>query len=139
MKLSMFDTILSNYNFDNVDNLLSEIIEDSYVNRHHLSKSKFWKIDKENNQVNLFLTLPGFCKDDFDIIFDESYLTIKASQKEDKKYLTKVFDYCCKFKLLPNLDLENHGCQYQDGILNVWFKLKTPENPNKVERKIEIK
>lgn len=127
MKLSMFSSMLDSFdsNFDLVDKLIT----DSY-------SSIGWKF--EEGKASLYLTLPGFSKEDFEITFDSNYLYVKASQDKSKKYLANVASYKSTFSLYENFDLATSGSSYQDGILHIWFGLKIT-NPNTSKNKIEVK
>lgn len=126
---------------------LSDFFDDDWT------KSKFsngnWApainvVDNEGD-YEVEVAAPGFKKDDFSVSCENGVLTISAQtekEEEEKKknYTRKEFSsksFSKSFTLPENVDSDNIGAKYNDGVLKLTLLKAEKEHPAKKEITIE--
>jgi|Deesub1362A_J573_1020465.scaffolds.fasta_scaffold00413_27 HSP20 family protein len=88
-------------------------------------------IDEENDVLRITAELPGVSKEDINLSATENSVTIEAKTKEgERKYYKVLTD-------LPEIDPDSAEAMYNNGVLEVTFKLK--ERPERRGKRIEVK
>ena|SRR5690606_5132075 len=118
------DSWLSDF-FDNDRFFDSDLTKRSVPSVNILEKDKAFEIE---------LAAPGLEKEDFKVTVDNGVLTISADKEEKKEekennYTRKEFSYTSfsrSFALPENVSDEDIKGNYQDGVLKLSIKKKTP-------------
>ena len=94
-------------------------------------------IEEKDNEYLLSVDLPGVNKEDIDISFEDSYLTIKVSQKEEEKdedkyirHEIKSYDMSRSY-YLENVDEDFIKAKLDNGVLSISIAKKAPALPEK--------
>lgn len=103
-------------------------------------------IREDEKAFYLELAVPGMDKKNLKIEVKEDVLTISAEQKEEKEqdlegYRRREFSYssfCRSFYLPEDVNSENIGASYKDGILNVTIPKLEEEKKKEKVRSISI-
>jgi len=111
--------------FDNDRFFDSDLTKRSVPSVNILEKDKAFEIE---------LAAPGLEKEDFKVTVDNGVLTISADKEEKKEekennYTRKEFSYTSfsrSFALPENVSDEDIKGNYQDGVLKLSIKKKTP-------------
>ena len=86
-------------------------------------------IDDKNNEVNITAEMPGINKEDIDLNATEKEIVIKADSSARKYY---------KYIPAPGpIDPDSGSAKYNNGVLEVTFKLKDARKPEGKSIKIE--
>lgn len=98
-------------------------------------------VEGENKFV-VFAELPGIKKENIQITFEDSCLTIKANpnkKEENKKYLIheRTNQHLERSVYFNDIEEESINAKYEDGILMVTINTKKPEEKVKKEIVIE--
>lgn len=118
------DSWLSDF-FDNDRFFDSDLTKRSVPSVNILEKDKSFEVE---------LAAPGLEKEDFKVTVDNGVLTISADKEEKKEekennYTRKEFSYTSfsrSFALPENVSDEDIKGNYQDGVLKLSIKRKTP-------------
>jgi len=95
-------------------------------------------IEREDAYL-LELAAPGMSKKDFDLSVENDVLTISAKKEASREKAVKVlrkefgqYNFKRSFELAENIDNENIGASYEQGILKVVLPKKEKEAPKVV-------
>lgn len=92
---------------------------------------------ENGNFFKVELAVPGFSKDDFDVVVEDNVLSVKAEKNEEKEekenehFLRREFAYAFfsrSFTLPQNCDDSNVKAEYADGILSLVIPKKNGDN-----------
>lgn len=86
-------------------------------------------IDEKKNELNITAEMPGVRKEDIEVVANENEVVIKADS-EGRKYYKAINTPCMVFP-------DSAKAKYNNGILEVTFKLKEPSVPKGKTVKIE--
>lgn len=104
--------------------LFSHVFEgDDFFNRGYTYFAPKSKIIENDTDYSVTVEVPGFNKDNLEILIDDNFLTVD-SKGEDKR---KLFN----LKLNDKVDIDNIGAKTKDGILT----LKIPKQ-SKAQKKV---
>lgn len=137
------------YNANNV--LIDELFNNFFRNDYHEDYLKSCSAKPANNiyetdkDFKIELMLPGFAKEDLELIQKEDLLTVKVEKKEeernaDYKYAHREFgaqNVEKKYRLPKTVDTENISAKFENGILSVTLP-KKEEAQEKAPVSIEI-
>jgi len=136
---SLFDDFIN-------DRFFNSFEAPKMMNRYSIPAAN---ISEEETCYLIALAVPGMHKDDFEISLDNDLLTIKAekkhseSQNEDLSAFTRqeynYRSFSRSFTLPNNVDPENIGALYENGILNIKICKIEDNDQLKSIKKIEIK
>lgn len=85
-------------------------------------------IDDKNNELNITVEMPGIQKEDIEVNATENDVTIRA--EGERKYYKSL-------KTSVPVDPDSAKAKYNNGVLEVTFKLKEPAKPKGKAVKIE--
>lgn len=85
-------------------------------------------VDEKNNELNITVEMPGIQKEDIEVNATESDVVIKAEGA--RKYYKSI-------RIPAPVDPESAKAKYNNGVLEVTFKLKEPSKPKGKPVKIE--
>lgn len=87
-----------------------------------------------DNSYYVNCAMPGFKKENIEVTFNDSILTIKGKKEkeENKKYILKenVFDNYERSFVFNNLNVDEIKAKYENGILAIEIKANKPEIKN---------
>lgn len=102
-------------------------------------------IRKDEKIFELELAVPGFTKDELEVLVKDGVLTVrgeksKSEHVEKSKYILEEFDFksferC--FRLAENVAKENIEAEYRNGILKLTF-VDVPEEEERTMRKVKV-
>ncbi len=101
---------------------------------------------KKNGKIfELELAVPGFTKDELEIILKDGILLIrgeksKSEHSETSKYILEEFNFNSferSFRLAENIAKENIDAEYNNGILKLTF-IDVPEEEERTYRKVAV-
>lgn len=131
-----FDFIKSDFNSKFTDNFLNPEIF------NNLPTKTPSNIKESNDFVSIEILVPGFDKDEMEIILEKDLLTIKGKKEpiqndENESYILKehsLKEFSRSFKVNPNLDTESIESTLKKGILFVKVpKIKKIENKKTIK------
>jgi len=102
-------------------------------------------IHKDDKIFELQLAVPGFAKDEIEILVKEGVLTVrgeksKSEQIEKSQYILEEFDFQSferNFRLADSVAKENIDAEYKNGILKLTF-VDVPEEEERTYRKVKV-
>lgn len=148
----MFRPKIRNHAFERMGENFAHLIDPD----HFLGRSAFdikYKKDlpaaniihKDEKIFELELAVPGFTKDELEVLVSNGILTIrgeksKSDQKIRSKFILEEFDFrsferC--FRLAENIAHENIDAHYENGILKLTF-IDVPEEDERTYRKVKV-
>jgi len=122
----MYKTFLNNDFFDSV---VHGILND-YKNENYYGQSK---IETNDDEYVIHLSVPGLTKDDLRIVVENSYITISYKIEKDKNPKSLfVEDFEKTYRLPKDVNVENIDATIKDGIC----KIKIPKDKQKIIKKL---
>lgn len=122
------------------DDMFTNFFENSNIPAANIKESK--------KDFKVELAVPGFEKDDFNIVVDKDILTISVNKEtkheekdENEKILRQEFSstsFSRSFTLPENIDTENISAEQKKGVLSIVLPKKDMTKEESVKR-IEIK
>ncbi len=113
---------------------------DLYRNQKEGMAANLKKLDQH---FELEIAMPGFSKEDIEVILKDDILTVRGVRKKEDnpspEYIIKEFDLDLverKFQLVKGIELDKVEARYSNGILNVVFYTNTEEQ--EPQRIIEV-
>lgn len=102
-------------------------------------------IKKDGKIFELELAVPGFKKDELEIILKDGILLIrgqksKSEHSETSKYILEEFNFNSferSFRLAENIAKEDIDAEYNNGILKLTF-IDVPEEEERTYRKVAV-
>lgn len=102
-------------------------------------------IKKDGKIFELELAVPGFTKDELEIILKDGILLIrgeksKSEHSETSKYILEEFNFNSferSFRLAENIAKEDIDAEYNHGILKLTF-IDVPEEEERTYRKVAV-
>ncbi len=102
-------------------------------------------IRKDGKIFELELAVPGFSKDELEVILKDGVLTIrgeksKSAHQETTQYVLEEFHYNSferSFRLAPTVAQEGIEAKYENGILKLTF-IDVPEEEEREYRKVKV-
>lgn len=123
----------------NYPNIFDEFFRDMWSENQHKSGAATFlpstNIWEDENKFNIELSAPGFTKEDIQVEVEENVMTISGEYKTeneqtDKTFTRKEFSYGSfkrSFTLPENVNTENIGAKYENGILKLELPKKEVE------------
>lgn len=133
------------------DDLTKDLLPDLHkdLGVDFFGKGSYPKVAVRNEEKEIIIEaeVPGLKKDQVKVEVEDGVLRIKGERREESKDENKNYVYnelkrssfCRSFVVDDNIDVDNIGAEFEDGVLQVTLpKLKpTPEKP--VVKQIDIK
>ncbi|MDX1942674.1 MAG: Hsp20/alpha crystallin family protein [Saprospiraceae bacterium] len=102
-------------------------------------------IRKEGKIFELELAVPGFTKDELEVIVKDGVLTIRGERSrsehsETSQYILEEFNYNSferSFRLAENVAQEDIVAKYENGLLKLTF-IDVPEEEERNYRKVKV-
>lgn len=102
-------------------------------------------IRKDEKIFELELAVPGFTKDELEVLVKDGVLTVRGEKSKSEhvdrsKYILEEFNFksferC--FRLAENVAKENIEAAYQNGILKLTF-VDVPEEEERTHRRVKV-
>lgn len=102
-------------------------------------------IRKDEKIFELELAVPGFTKDELEVLVQDGVLTVRGEKSKSEhvdrsKYILEEFNFksferC--FRLAENVAKENIEAAYQNGILKLTF-VDVPEEEERAHRRVKV-
>ncbi len=130
--------------FDRFEGFFDDFLTRDWVALQNQRNLPAVNVYENENEFRLEVASVGFQKEDFKLNLQDKQLKISAEKKSGQentheKFVRKEFGYA-KFErtfMLPkNIDTENIGANYANGILNITLPKLQPETPH--QREIDI-
>ena len=133
----MIKNLCSKVVYDFVD-LLNEIETNEFKNygnllTHSFNKS-YYKLDNNDNEYVVEITLPGYTKEDVQVKFEKDYLRLIHKETEEKKNSYWVKDFDQKIFVGNDVDTEKISGKLENGIL----KIVLPKREDSKSKNIEL-
>jgi len=85
-------------------------------------------VSRDNNGVEIKLTLPGYERDDLEISIEDNILTVETV----KDHTDDVTPFTKQFELFEDIDVKTCEAKMKAGILTILFKYKKNDKKNKI-------
>jgi HSP20 family molecular chaperone IbpA len=103
----------------------------SWPQSSHYSKMPI--ISKAEDGYEIQFTLPGYEKEDLEILIEEGFLTVKTAQQDEK---SSIAEFEKSYSLPEDVDTEKCNATMRAGILTISLEFKEPVKPK--SKKIKI-
>jgi len=116
------------------DRLIDKMLEReplSWVQSSHYSKMPI--ISKDEDGYEIQFTLPGYEKEDLEILIEDEFLTIKTIKQDES---LKVDKFEKSYSLPEDIDHDSCKASMKAGILTITLDFKEPVKPK--SKKIKI-
>jgi HSP20 family protein len=102
-------------------------------------------IEEADDQFEVTAELPGLTKQDVKIEVKDHVLTFTGEKKTEKKqrdrnvhlYERAYGKFCRTFTLPDNVDVDNIGAEFKDGILHIGIPKTEEAKPKQIEVKVK--
>lgn len=116
------------------DRLIDKMLEReplSWIQSGHYSKMPI--ISKNEDGYEIQFTLPGYEKEDLEILIEEGFLTVKTARQDEK---SSIAEFEKSYSLPEDVDTEKCNATMRAGILTISLEFKEPIKPK--SKKIKI-
>lgn len=116
------------------DRLIDKMLEReplSWIQSGHYSKMPI--ISNTEDGYEIQFTLPGYEKEDLEILIEEGFLTVKTAQQDEK---SSIAEFEKSYSLPEDVDTEKCNATMRAGILTISLEFKEPVKPK--SKKIKI-
>lgn len=116
------------------DRLIDKMLEReplSWIQSGHYSKMPI--ISKTEDGYEIQFTLPGYEKEDLEILIEEGFLTVKTARQDEK---SSIAEFEKSYSLPEDVDTEKCNATMRAGILTISLEFKEPIKPK--SKKIKI-
>jgi len=146
MNLVRFQNPGQNVNRYLVDELFNNFFNNDYHENYvkNCGSTPATNVFETENEFKIELSLPGFVKEDVQLISKDNLLTIKVEKeendkKQDYKYERREFgsyNFEKQYRLPKTVDAESIAAKFENGILNIVLPKKEESKPKAA---VEIK